>query len=316
MMSRLVARLIDGLFTVVAGLVVVTLLATILVLSNANGSGPMIVVVVLTVLLIVLAPAVYEVVLLGTTGTTLGKRVMGIEVLDDETLRPIGIGRALGRYLVLGLSGSILVGYVSPYFDESRRLRGWHDRAVHDVVVRRSAKTDLPGHPVRGANPLRWIPAIVAGFVVLIVGALCLRESLSTLQDKNPHDIAGERIQVLAAAKPCVAAIVSYDYRKLPASERAGRACITGAFKADYTKAMETTVKTLAPQTKTVQVFQVAKAGIERVSSDGKQWVVLLYGQQQVTNSTTAKNKPRLDILNVEATLNKVGNKWLISSIH
>ncbi len=169
----------------------------------------------------------------------------------------------------------------------------------------------------RQIERLRWVPALVAGVVVAVLLVLCVWQSHGVWWGKSSGgDRSKLRQEVLAAAKPCVAAIVSYDYRKLPASEKAGRACITGSFKADYTKAMETTVKTLAPQTKTVQIFQVAKAGVERVSADGKQWVVLLYGQQQVTNSTTAKGTPRLDILNVEATLNKVGGKWLISSIH
>jgi hypothetical protein len=164
---------------------------------------------------------------------------------------------------------------------------------------------------------LRWIPAVVAAGVVAVLVVLCVWQSHGVWwgKDNGGASSSQQRQQVLAVAKPCVAAIVSYDYRKLAASEKAGQACITGKFKDDYTKAMETTVKTLAPQTKTVQVFQVAKAGIERVSPDGKQWVVLLYGQQQVTNTATAKDKPRLDILNVEATLNQVGGKWLVSAI-
>ena len=167
----------------------------------------------------------------------------------------------------------------------------------------------------REIERLRWIPAIVAGVVAVTVLVLCVWQSHGVWWGKQRDNRNQVRQEVLAAAKPCVAAIVSYDYRNLAASEKAGRACITGAFKADYTKAMETTVRTLAPQSKTVQVFQIAKAGIEQVSADGKQWVVLLYGQQQVTNSTTAKKQPRLDILNVEATLTKVGKKWLVSSI-
>lgn len=199
--------------------------------------------------------------------------------------------------------------------------------AVDDVDEQAGADEDVvaEGRPSRTETArlrrqidrLRWIPAQVAAAAVVVLLALCIWQSHGVWWAKPTHDSGTQvRQQVLAAAKPCVAAIVSYDYRALDASERAGQACITGAFKNDYTKAMETTVKTLAPQTKTVQVFQIAKAGVERVSPDGKQWVVLLYGQQQVTNTVTAKDKPRLDILNVEATLNQVGNKWLVSSIH
>jgi hypothetical protein len=162
---------------------------------------------------------------------------------------------------------------------------------------------------------LRWIPALVAGAVAAVMLAGCLWQLPGAVSGKPTGPGSETRIEVLSVAKTCGAAIVSYDYRNLDASEQAGRACITGQFLSDYTHSMETTVKTLAPQTKTVQVFQDAKAGVERVSPDGKQWVVLLYGQLQVTNSSTAKTGPRLDILNVEATLDRVGGKWLVSSI-
>ena len=50
---------------------------------------------------------------------------------------------------------------------------------------------------------------------------------------------------------------------------------------------MDTTVKQIAPQNKAVQVFQIEKAGISPVSPDGKQWVMLVYGQQPVTSTST-----------------------------
>jgi hypothetical protein len=96
------------------------------------------------------------------------------------------------------------------------------------------------------------------------------------------------RTQVLAAAKTCTVAILSYDYRHLDQSENAGKACATGQLLSDYTRLMDSTVKTIAPQSKTIQQFQVANAGVSSVSPDGKQWVILVYGQEAVTNTTTA----------------------------
>ena len=56
-------------------------------------------------------------------------------------------------------------------------------------------------------------------------------------------------------------------------------------------------MKSMAPQSKTVQVFQVANAGIQSVSKDGKQWVVLVYGQESVTSTSTTPGEPaRLDL--------------------
>ncbi|PZS13970.1 MAG: hypothetical protein DLM57_15375 [Pseudonocardiales bacterium] len=189
-------------------------------------------------------------------------------------------------------------------------------RADEDRLAGTKARSTGTGTPRRRLGWLRWIPAVITALAAAVMLIANLWDLPGALAGKPADHSTKTRQEVLAAAKTCGAAIVSYDYRQLPASEKAGQACITGKFKDDYTKAMQTTVKTLAPQTKTVQVFQIAKAGVERVSPDGKQWVVLLYGQQQVTSTSTAKNKPRLDILNVEATLNQVDGKWLVSSIH
>jgi hypothetical protein len=123
-----------------------------------------------------------------------------------------------------------------------------------------------------------------------------------------------ERQQVLAAAKTCTSRILSYDYRTLDASEKAGQACSTGQLKSDYTKLMDTTVKQIAPQSNVVQVFQVEKAGITSVSADGKQWVIVIYGQQQVTSKTVTAG-PRLDISNAVVTLNRVGKTWLVANM-
>jgi hypothetical protein len=133
---------------------------------------------------------------------------------------------------------------------------------------------------------------------------------------KAPTDATrnSERQQVLAAAKTCTSRILSYDYRTLDASEKAGQACSTGQLKADYTKLMDTTVKQIAPQSNVVQVFQVENAGITSVSADGKQWVIVVYGQQQVTSKTVTAG-PRLDISNAVVTLNRVGKTWRVSNM-
>ncbi len=73
---------------------------------------------------------------IGVRGATLGQRIVGIRVQDVSTGQPIGIGRALLRYLVLAITGSIcFLGFLSPLFDGSKRNRGWHDMAANDVVV-------------------------------------------------------------------------------------------------------------------------------------------------------------------------------------
>jgi len=72
----------------------------------------------------------------GVKQQTLGKRVLKIKVADATTGGPIGIGRAILRQIVLGITGAIcLIGYFSPFFDSTKRYQGWHDKAGSDFVV-------------------------------------------------------------------------------------------------------------------------------------------------------------------------------------
>ncbi len=75
----------------------------------------------------------------GGEGQTLGKRLVGIVVVDLATGAPIGYERALVRCVVLLLMGlPCCLGLVSVVSSRSGRHRGWHDRAAGSVVVRGS----------------------------------------------------------------------------------------------------------------------------------------------------------------------------------
>ncbi|SKA98451.1 Uncharacterized membrane protein YckC, RDD family [Agreia bicolorata] len=78
--------------------------------------------------------------LVGTRGASPGKRIMRIEVTGFSSPGPIGFGRALLREVILAAFtiGSILTAwlpYASVFWDQTKQLRGWHDKAVDDIVV-------------------------------------------------------------------------------------------------------------------------------------------------------------------------------------
>lgn len=78
--------------------------------------------------------------LVGRRGASPGKRLMRIEVVGFSSPGPIGFGRALLRELILAAFtiGNVITAwlpYASVFWDPSKQLRGWHDRAVDDVVV-------------------------------------------------------------------------------------------------------------------------------------------------------------------------------------
>jgi len=71
-------------------------------------------------------------------GQTPGDRVLGLQVLDATTGRPVHLVRGVLRVFALVLSAlPFLLGFVMILFDDRRRAL--HDRLVHTVVVYRDA---------------------------------------------------------------------------------------------------------------------------------------------------------------------------------
>jgi uncharacterized RDD family membrane protein YckC len=76
----------------------------------------------------------------GLLGATLGKFALGIKVVNQNTGATIGLGRSFVRAVIPFLGGffcyvGALLVYLSPLFDRSGRLQGWHDKAAGDLVV-------------------------------------------------------------------------------------------------------------------------------------------------------------------------------------
>jgi uncharacterized RDD family membrane protein YckC len=72
------------------------------------------------------------------SGQTIGKRALGIRVIDYRTGGSIGYGRAVLRYFARILSAiPCFLGYFWMLWDKERQT--WHDKLISDVVVPTSA---------------------------------------------------------------------------------------------------------------------------------------------------------------------------------
>lgn len=84
----------------------------------------------------------YEWLMIGITGATLGKRALGLRVVRETTGEVPGVGAAFIRYIIpivgafVCYIGALLV-YLSPFFDNTGKLQGWHDRAAGTLVIKR-----------------------------------------------------------------------------------------------------------------------------------------------------------------------------------
>lgn len=70
----------------------------------------------------------------GSSGQTLGKRALGIRVIDYQTGAALGYGRAFMRYLGSIISAiCIYIGYLWMLWDGEKQT--WHDKIATAVVV-------------------------------------------------------------------------------------------------------------------------------------------------------------------------------------
>jgi uncharacterized RDD family membrane protein YckC len=71
----------------------------------------------------------------GPSGATVGKRALGIKVVDKYGGGPIGTGRAVGRYFARILSAIVCyLGYLWMLWDPEKQT--WHDKMVNSYVVK------------------------------------------------------------------------------------------------------------------------------------------------------------------------------------
>ncbi|MFE3327712.1 RDD family protein [Streptomyces sp. NPDC059176] len=89
-----------------------------------------------------LASLLYEWLMISFLGATVGKLALGLKVVKENTGRVPGIGGGFIRWII-PMVGSIvcfigmLLVYLSPFFDNSGKLQGWHDRAAGTLVIKK-----------------------------------------------------------------------------------------------------------------------------------------------------------------------------------
>ena len=157
---------------------------------------------------------------------------------------------------------------------------------------------------------LRWAPAIVLGACAIAM-AVVLAVSSHGVWWATPS-AQKTRDQVLAAAKQCTALTNTYAWNTIPADEKRGKACTTGAQSQRYVSAMENIVKPTAPKLHASQTVQVNTAGMESISSSGSQWTVVIFGQTTIRQTGASA---RVDPFSTVVRMDHVHGKWLISSI-
>ena len=123
--QRVAAVLLDGIIVGIVGFVLV-------IIGAVADSGALL---AIGYLIWIVGFAVYEIYFHGSpSGQTIGKRALGIRVVDFATGGPIGYGRSTIRWLGRIVSGIFCyLGFLWMLWDKEKQT--WHDKMANDVVV-------------------------------------------------------------------------------------------------------------------------------------------------------------------------------------
>jgi uncharacterized RDD family membrane protein YckC len=130
---RFAAKFIDGILMQVIGVIIQMgfgMVAAVSMPTDASGepSGAAIAMIFLGMGLSILAQALYNGIMVGKFGATLGKMACGLKVVMPDGSK-VSMARAFGRYFAEILSGLILlIGYIMAGFDDEKR-------ALHDHIA-------------------------------------------------------------------------------------------------------------------------------------------------------------------------------------
>jgi len=141
---RLVARIVDG---IILGIPLTILLFIFIAVSGAalnatssdqnaqnTAAGVASGAFLLFYLIALVAIAGYQIYFWGTSGQTIAMRLFHLRVVDATTGAPIGIGRAVVRWLMTIVnSWACYIGWIWVAFDA--RKQGWHDKVATSVVL-------------------------------------------------------------------------------------------------------------------------------------------------------------------------------------
>ncbi|MFJ9338243.1 RDD family protein [Streptomyces sp. NPDC101733] len=110
--------------------------------DQAEAAGGIIAAFFGVILIFFVATLLYEWLMIAFVGATVGKLALGLKVVKENTGQNPGLGGGFIRWII-PMVGAVLCGigqllvYLSPFFDNSGKLQGWHDRAAGTIVVKK-----------------------------------------------------------------------------------------------------------------------------------------------------------------------------------
>lgn len=151
---------------------------------------------------------------------------------------------------------------------------------------------------------------VVLPAIALALGSLALGSLAGVLdwQSSSHHGAIAAGMQSVAAARETATAILSYNPDTVEKELNAARDRLTGPFLDEYTKLVNEVVIPGSKEKGISAVAQVPAAA--SVSATANHAVALVFVDQTVT---VGKDTPTNTASSVRVTLDRVGDRWLVS---
>lgn len=162
--------------------------------------------------------------------------------------------------------------------------------------------------PVKARRQINWSRVLAFGLLPALALLLAAAAGFLKWQDSSVRDNDAARAESMQVAKDSTAALLSYKPDTVEQQLGAARDLLTGEFRGAYTSLTTDVVIPGAKQKNITAAATVPAAA--SVSADPGHAVVLVFVNQTVT----VGNDPPTDTASsVRVTLDKAGDRWLIS---
>jgi Mce-associated membrane protein len=157
---------------------------------------------------------------------------------------------------------------------------------------------------------------LTLGLVAVLTLAVLVATVITGVKVHQEGNIIDARDEAPAAAERAAKAVLSYDYRTLPADRKRASAYLTSDFRKKYLENFTLLEKQkdgtpgAAVQTKTVVTSSVLGSGV--MDDDDGVVRVLVYVNQ---TSTRPGRDPQIFQNRVAMTMERVGNRWLVDDL-
>jgi Mce-associated membrane protein len=157
--------------------------------------------------------------------------------------------------------------------------------------------------PVR---PRRWFAPVAALVVTLAVLGVLMGVSL-----RDPSAQQAAQRAAASQARTSVEQMLSYSYKTIDKQAAQIETLLTGPFRSEFTKAMDTDIKPLAVKNQTVVQARVSDVGV--MSATPTTVKVLVFVNQAKVGAD--QKQPAVDQNRVIATMTKVSDIWQVSQV-